>query len=176
MPFSSIELISTEEKELLLTGWNNTERDYDKSATVQSMFMRAAKAYPDNIAVICGESSLSYAELETISAKVAACLKMQGVAPGARVGVCFNRSLHLMTALLGVIRAGATYVPIDASYPKGRIEHIIQSAGIELIVTRANLQENLPATATFFDLDAFLLDADDFNETYHCDGTAEDIF
>ncbi len=174
--FSSLELISAEEKQLLLERWNDTARNYDRKATVQSMFLRAANAYPERKAVICGEEFLTYADLEIVSAKVAACLRAQGVAPGDRVGVCFNRSLHLMTALLGVVRAGATYVPIDASYPQGRINHIVQSAGIEFIVTKACLQENLPPSATIFDLDAFVQEADGFNDTYHCDGSAEDIF
>ena len=91
----------------------------------------------DAMAVVCGEASLSYGELWRRSGSVAAALVARGVTKEARVGVCAGRSVDLMVALLGVLRAGAAYVPLDPSYPAERVAFMLEDSGAQVVVTTA---------------------------------------
>lgn len=150
---SEIELLDDVERNQLLNEWNNTRHAYPVWQTVQQAFAKSAQQHANAIAVSCGNQELTYVELDRMSAALAGHLRASGVQPGACVGVCFDRSIHLMTALLGILRAGATYVPIDASYPAGRIAHIIAAADITLVLSRPHLVENLPETVAVLHVD-----------------------
>lgn len=130
-----------------LVEWNLTGRDYDRTVTVHESISRAAPAFANNKAVICGDAVLTYAELDAISNQFAHYLIASGVAPADNIAICVDRNLHLMSMLLGILKAGATYVPIDASYPESRIAYILQSASIDLVVTQRHLVNVLPSSA-----------------------------
>ncbi|MFF7877657.1 amino acid adenylation domain-containing protein [Streptomyces californicus] len=104
--------------------------------TLPRAFARVAAATPDAIALCDGGSELSYRELDERSARIAAGLRARGVRSGDRVGVCLERSAELVVTLLGVVRAGASYVPTDPAYPTDRLAHTVADAGLRVVVTR----------------------------------------
>lgn len=99
-------------------------------------FARIASATPDRVAVTDSGVGLTYRELDERSDRLAHGLRARGVAAGDRVGVCLERSAELVLTLLAVLKAGATYVPVDPAYPADRIAHTAQDAGLGLMVTR----------------------------------------
>ncbi|WP_243460101.1 amino acid adenylation domain-containing protein [Streptomyces sp. M54] len=104
--------------------------------TLPRAFARVAAAAPNAIALCDGGTELSYRELDERSARIAAGLRARGVRRGDRVGVCLERSAELVVTLLGVVRAGASYVPTDPAYPTGRLAHTVADAGLRVVVTR----------------------------------------
>ncbi|WP_416981588.1 amino acid adenylation domain-containing protein [Streptomyces sp. T028] len=104
--------------------------------TLPWAFARIAAARPDAVALCDGATELTYRELDERSARVAAGLLAHGVRPGDRVGVCLERTAELVVTLLGVVRAGAAYVPTDPAYPADRLAHTVADAGLRVVVTR----------------------------------------
>ncbi len=104
--------------------------------TVPSAFARIAAATPDRIAVTEGGAGLTYRELDERSTLLAHGLRHRGVTPGDRVGVCLERTAELVVTLLAVLKAGATYVPVDPAYPADRIAHTARDASLGVVITR----------------------------------------
>ncbi|MEU9997454.1 amino acid adenylation domain-containing protein [Streptomyces sp. NPDC050848] len=99
-------------------------------------FARMAAARPDAPAVGDGTTTLTYRELDRLADRLAHGLVARGVAPGDRVGICLERTNEIVAAMLGVLKAGAAYVPTDPAYPADRLAHTAQDAGLELVITR----------------------------------------
>ncbi|MFV2114050.1 amino acid adenylation domain-containing protein [Micromonospora sp. LOL_025] len=93
-----------------------------------------ARATPDAPAVSYGDDRLTYAQLDARAGRIAAALRARGCGPGTRVGVCLERSVDLVAALLGVLKAGAAYVPIDPTYPAERIRYTVEDSRVTLLV------------------------------------------
>ena len=89
-------------------------------------------------------SSLSYAELNTRANQLAHWLIAQGTQPDDLIGVCMERSVEMVVALLGIVKAGLAYVPFDPDYPAQRLEHMLEDASIKVLLTQAALQSVLP--------------------------------
>jgi amino acid adenylation domain-containing protein/non-ribosomal peptide synthase protein (TIGR01720 family) len=105
------------------------------SATVDRLFAEQVKSRPDAVAVVSGDTSVSYAELDEVSNRWARFLAERGIGPESVVGVVVPRSPQLVVLLLGVLKAGGAYLPIDAGYPAERIEFMLGDAGAQLVVT-----------------------------------------
>ncbi|MEU4272673.1 amino acid adenylation domain-containing protein [Streptomyces sp. NPDC026092] len=99
-------------------------------------FARVAAARPDAPAVGDGTTTLTYRELDALADRLARGLVARGVAPGDRVGICLERTNEIVAAMLGVLKAGAAYVPTDPAYPADRLAHTAQDAGLDLVITR----------------------------------------
>ncbi|MFF3852260.1 non-ribosomal peptide synthetase [Micromonospora sp. NPDC002575] len=102
--------------------------------TIAGRVARHARRRPDAPAVSCAGQQLTYAQLDARATRVARALAARGVAPGDRVGVCLDRSVDLIAVLLGVLRAGAAYVPVDPAYPAERIRYTVEDSGVALLV------------------------------------------
>ncbi|KIR62277.1 hypothetical protein TK50_30480 [Micromonospora haikouensis] len=102
--------------------------------TIAHRVARHARRRPDAPAVSCAGQRLTYAQLDARATRVARALAAHGVAPGDRVGVCLDRSVDLIAVLLGVLRAGAAYVPVDPAYPAERIRYTVEDSGVALLV------------------------------------------
>ncbi|MFF3865891.1 amino acid adenylation domain-containing protein [Micromonospora sp. NPDC001898] len=102
--------------------------------TIHDRIARHAATHPDAPAVSCAGERLTYGELDDRARRVARALTAHGVAPGDRVGVCLDRSVDLVAVLLGVLRAGAAYVPVDPAYPVDRIRYTVEDSGVALLV------------------------------------------
>jgi amino acid adenylation domain-containing protein len=141
----SVSLLSAAERQSLLTDWNATEREYPKNATFLDLFLSMARDDPRKTAVVCGRDKLSYSELNERSNRVANCLRSRSIGRGSLVGVFISRSINMLPALLGILKAGAAYVPIDPGYPKDRIAFVLEDTNVSLLVTERSLSEMLPA-------------------------------
>jgi len=175
---SAINMLSESEMDLQLNQWNQTGVAYDSTKTIHQWFMNQARETPDSVAVVFGDQQQTYRELDCASNIVAQYLIDQGVTQNDRVGLCLDRCLHVMTSIIAVLKAGATYVPLDANYPEGRIRHIVEDAEMCWVLTRESIQENLPKGEwTFIDVDDVLFKSEQSGEsgenTVNVDPSAE---
>ncbi len=167
LPLHQLDVLERAESRKQVIEWNNTAREYPRALTVDKLIQQTLPAHGERIAVRCGDEQLSHARLDQLSSQLAAYLVQQGVGPGSLVGVALDRNLHLMTAILAVIKTGAAYVPVDAAYPEDRIRYIVEQSGIQVVITRQHLTANLPNTARWLLLDEVLADATVLNAPFN---------
>ena len=119
-----------------LVAWNAaTVAPLEKSARVEQWVSRQAAATPDAIALIAQGTTLTYAALESRANRFANLLKTRGIASGMLVGVCLTRGPDLVPSLLGILKTGAAYVPLDPGFPKDRLQYMAEDAGVKLVIT-----------------------------------------
>ncbi|HST62605.1 MAG TPA: condensation domain-containing protein, partial [Longimicrobium sp.] len=143
---SRVTLLDEAERRQVLEAWNDTAAD-DPRALFHELFAEQAARVPNTPAVVYGDHSLTYAELDRRSARVAHHLRRRGAGPEVRVGLCLERGVDLLVGVLGVLRSGAAYVPLDPSHAAGRLAAVLADAGAPLLLTEAGLLERLPAFA-----------------------------
>jgi len=136
-PAHEITMLTEAEEHRLLYQWNATSTSYPRERCIQQLFEAQVERTPAAGAVIDGEENISYRELDRRANQLANHLRSRGVGPEDRVGICLERSVEMVAALLGILKAGAAYVPIDPSYPKERIEFIMADAAISVLLTSA---------------------------------------
>ncbi|HEX4704725.1 MAG TPA: amino acid adenylation domain-containing protein [Pseudonocardiaceae bacterium] len=141
---SQLPLLSDTELDQVLREWQGEVREY-RRAPVHTMIAEQVARTPDAQAVVFDGMSLTYAELDHRAAVLTHTLIAHGVAPDDVVGVAVERSLHVPTALLGVLKAGAAFVPIETTHPKDRIATILSDAGARIVLTTSDLLDRLPA-------------------------------
>ena len=150
---SALSIIPNEERIKLLE--NETSRAYPRDRCVHELFELQVERTPEAIAVIFEDQELSYTELNARANQLARELRARGVGPEVLVGILMQRSIEMVVALLGVLKAGGGYVPLDLSYPEERLAFIINDAGVSLVLTQqdvteiaAHSKENLPNLAS----------------------------
>ncbi|ENE2355198.1 amino acid adenylation domain-containing protein [Serratia marcescens] len=136
-PVCSLAVVPEAERELLLHGWNRTERDYPLDQTLAALFEQQVRRTPNATALVSGAESLSYAQLNARANRLAHALIARGVGPDSRVAVCAERGLNMVTALFGILKAGGAYVPLDPAYPGERLQYILQDADPVLLLADA---------------------------------------
>src|SRR5205807_10582749 len=109
------------------------------------LFEEQVERAPGAVALSMGGEQLSYAELDARANRLAHHLRAQDVGPEVRVGICLERSPELVVGLLGILKAGGAYVPRDPSYPRERLEWMLEDSGAELLLTSESLAGRLPA-------------------------------
>jgi len=144
---SQLPLLTEEERRQQLEEWNATQVDYPVDKGVHQLFSAQALRTPSRVAVSWGKIELSYEELDRRSNQLARYLLAQGVSAGAMVGLCLERSSDMVVALLGVLKTGAVYVPLDPAFPADRLQYMLEDAAIGLLLTQESLCEVLPAYA-----------------------------
>ncbi|MDJ0674319.1 MAG: amino acid adenylation domain-containing protein [Calothrix sp. MO_167.B42] len=112
--------------------------------TLHQWFADTVGKYGDRTALVYGESSITYNQLESRSNQISHFLKKQGVGPDKKVVICLERSPELILAMLGVVKAGGVYVPVDPAYPRDRIEYTVTDCQAQLILTTTGLSSLLP--------------------------------
>ncbi len=144
-PIATVPVLSDGERRLLRE-CNATRQEYERSTCLHTLVARQAAATPQAIAVT-DESGLelTYGELEARAANIAGQLHRMGVGRGARVGVCVERSALLPAVLLGVLEAGAAYVPLDPAFPEARLSFMASDAKLAAVVTSQELSDKVPA-------------------------------
>ncbi|MEV6042385.1 amino acid adenylation domain-containing protein, partial [Streptomyces xanthochromogenes] len=133
-PLSHLAILSDEEHRYAVVEFNDTAVPLPELSLAE-LFVRQVARTPDAPAVMDGESSLTYAELDVRADRFAGGLVARGVRPGDAVGVLLRRSVETVTTVLGLMKAGAVYVPLDVRYPAERIRHVLTDAGVSLVVT-----------------------------------------
>jgi amino acid adenylation domain-containing protein len=118
-----------------LAEWNKTGSEYPRELCVHTAFEEQVTRTPDKTAVIDQRNRLSYQELNELANRLARRLITKGVQPGTLVGVSLNRSVEMMIALLGILKAGAAYVPLDPAYPEQRLDFLVDDSQVNVVVT-----------------------------------------
>ncbi|MDB5072254.1 MAG: amino acid adenylation domain protein [Candidatus Eremiobacteraeota bacterium] len=131
---SELPLLTAAEREQLLVAWTATA-DETWNDGPHELFAAQARLQPDAVAVVCGDETCSYGELNRRANQMAHFLRSIGAGPEVRVGVCLERSLDMVVALLGILKAGAAYVPLDAAYPAERLSFMLADARVAVVLT-----------------------------------------
>jgi len=135
---SQLPMLSAAEKGTILHSWNATEAEYPKTKCVHQIIDEQALRTPSAIAATFESDCISYRELGCKSNQLAHWLRSNGAANGTLVGISIEPSLEMLTAILGVLKAGAAYVPLDPHYPQERLAFIRQDAALKIVLTRDN--------------------------------------
>src|SRR5262245_22214385 len=138
-------MLSDEEREQVLRGWNDTAVAFDATSTVHELVEAQAARTPHAVAVQCKDDRLTYAELNARANQVAHYLRRQGVSPETRIGIAVERSVDMLVGLIGIHKAGAAYVPLDPSYPAERLAYMIKDGGVSILVTQEPLLDEVPS-------------------------------
>lgn len=144
-PLLSLSLLTTAEQEQLKI-WNQTEVAYPLDRCLHHWIEDQVERTPDGIAVIFGNTQLTYRELNQRANQLAHHLQQLGVEPDTLVGICVERSLEMVIGLLGILKAGGAYVPLDPSYPSERLALMLQDAQVPILLTQQALLNILPPT------------------------------
>ena len=132
---SDLPLLAQREREQLLVQWNATQVDFAQDVCVHQLFEQQVERTPDAVALVFEDQLLSYAELNRRANQLAHYLQGLGVGPERLVGICMQRSLEMVVALLAVLKAGGAYVPLDPAYPAERLALMLMDSQVQVILT-----------------------------------------
>jgi amino acid adenylation domain-containing protein len=155
-PIAELNLLGELERNQLLVDWNATTAEYPRDLTIPRAFEEQVRRTPDAIALVDGFQRITYREVERRANQVANALIQRGVRPEMPVGVYMKRSAEAIIAILGAIKAGGLYVPLDTSQPKHRLHLLIRTGDCRTVLTHRALQHDLPAP-----VNPILLDPDE---------------
>src|ERR1700735_5185789 len=131
----------------VLAALNRTAREFPRGRSLAELVEAQAALTPRVDAVQDAQRRLTYAELEQRASAIAAGLAAAGAGPGGFVGVCLQRSVETVAALLGVLKTGAAYIPLDPAYPAARLALMVEDAGCDLVLTERAASAFAPQTA-----------------------------
>ncbi|MCK4260292.1 MAG: amino acid adenylation domain-containing protein, partial [Halanaerobiales bacterium] len=155
-----IEMLASEEKNELLFDFNDTSKEYLEKETIYQLFEELVEREPDKIAVCFEDQKISFKELNAKANQLAGVLQEKGVQADTSVGLIIDRSVEMITGILGILKAGGAYLPMDSGYPTERIEYMIKDSGTELLLTNSKLQVN-------FDLPIEVIDIESISANYN---------
>ncbi|MFZ0320634.1 MAG: amino acid adenylation domain-containing protein [Candidatus Sulfotelmatobacter sp.] len=133
---SQIPMLTQAERQQLLVDWNQTQADYPSDACIHRLFEAQARKSPHAIAIEAEDARITYGELNRRANQLAHYLVRLGVRTESLVGICLNRGMDLMIALLGTLKAGAAYVPLDPGYPRQRLASMLRDAQLKFVLTQ----------------------------------------
>ncbi len=130
-----ISVLSQEELETVTRGFNQTAAAFDRNLCVHQSFAERAAEHPDKTAVVFEGTAFTYRQLDEMSNSLAHLLRSQGVGPGDIVPIISRRSHLILVSIFGILKAGAAYMPVDPTYPKDRVDYMLDLAGAKLALT-----------------------------------------
>ncbi|HEV2844920.1 MAG TPA: amino acid adenylation domain-containing protein, partial [Thermoanaerobaculia bacterium] len=136
---SALPMLSGAERRQLVLEWNEAPAESLGAETLHERFAAQAARSPEAVAVVCEGASLTYGDLDRRGNQIANHLIGLGVVPGDLVGLRLERSLEMVAAILGVLKAGAAYVPLDPAYPAERLAFMIEDSGVSIVLTGESL-------------------------------------
>jgi amino acid adenylation domain-containing protein/FkbM family methyltransferase len=143
-----LDVLDAAERQQLLVEWNRTELEYARDSCLHEAFAAQAARTPDTAAVMFQDRQLTFGELNMRANQLAHHLRSLGVGPEMLVGLCVERSVEMIVGLLGILKAGAAYLPIDPDYPAERIAFMIEDAGIEVLLSSGAQLDSLAGRVT----------------------------
>ncbi len=146
-PVDRLPLLIKAEQDLLLFTWNSTRADYPSEKCIHHLFEEQVQRTPDALAVISESESLTYRELDARANQLARYLQGLGVTPDSLVGICLDSSPELVVAILGTLKAGGAYIPLDPNYPEQRISFMLADARAQVLLTRQSLLSKVGDTS-----------------------------
>ncbi|WP_370644037.1 amino acid adenylation domain-containing protein [Myxococcus sp. RHSTA-1-4] len=141
---SRLPLLPEPERHRLLVEWNDTAAPLPETCLAHRLFEAQAARTPDAVAVSFEGQELRYRELDARANQLAWHLRGLGVGPEVRVGLCMERSLELVVGILGILKAGGAWLPLDPTYPMARLGLMMRDAGAPVVVTQEHLADELP--------------------------------
>ncbi|CAM8765052.1 non-ribosomal peptide synthetase [Burkholderia pseudomallei] len=144
---TGLPLLGEAERAQVLHGWNETGRAYARDACLHQLFEAQVSRTPEAAAVICGDETLSYTDLDARADRLAHYLRGQGVGPDTRVGLALGRGVEMMTGLLAILKAGGAYVPLDPGYASERLRAILDDSRPAIVLADAAGRTALDALA-----------------------------
>jgi len=142
MKISNISVLSKKEKKQLLLDFNDTWERYPQEKTIHQLFEEQVENRGDNPGVIFNKEQLSYREVNKKANRLARELRAKGVKQDTMVGIIVGRSLEMVVGILGILKSGGAYLPIDPDYPQERIEYILDDCNAELVLLQSQLSKN----------------------------------
>ena len=154
-PISKLPLLTERELQQALREWNSTKTDWGPEKCLHQLFEAQAECMPDAVALAFREEIVTYAVLNGRANQLANYLRTVGVGPETIVAICLERSVEMVVGVLGILKAGAAYLPLDPYEPGERLREMLQEAGGPFILTQHHLSQSvLPPTLQHFSLDA----------------------
>ncbi|CAJ4555607.1 syringomycin synthetase [Burkholderia pseudomallei] len=144
---AELDVLPAAERTQVLHGWNETGRAYARDACLHQLFEAQVSRTPEAAAVICGDETLSYTDLDARANRLAHYLRGQGVGPDTRVGLALGRGVEMMTGLLAILKAGGAYVPLDPGYASERLRAILDDSRPAIVLADAAGRAALDALA-----------------------------
>jgi len=142
---SEISLVPAAERHQLVYAWNATKQPLPEMACIHRLFEQAVDAAPDAVAAIRENEVMTYRELNARANQLARYLRRLGVGAESLVGINLDRSFELLVGLMGILKAGAGYAPLDPNYPADRLDFMIRDAGLTVILTKQSLSDSMPS-------------------------------
>ncbi len=164
-----IEILSINEKNRILYDFNNTDAHYPANKTIHQLFEEQVERTPDHLALV-GEGQrspifISYKELNCQSGRLAELLRSKGVLPDTLVGIMMDRSVELVMGIIGILKSGSAYLPVNPDYPQNRIHFILNDSSVKILVTRSDLFEKRESTLSWVgkrDFETVFFNPDEF--------------
>ena len=141
---SDLPLLTEPEKHQLLEEWNDTKRDYPSNKCIHQLFEEQVERTPGAVAIVFEDQQFTYRELNDRANQLGRYLRKLGVGPDIVVGMCLERSLEMVIALLGVLKSGGAYLPLDPTYPEARLGYMLNDSGVAVLLTFQALTRRLP--------------------------------
>ncbi len=151
---SELPLLGEAERRQVVVDWNNTATEYPREKCIHELFEAQAERTPNAVAVVFGNQSVTYQELNYRANRLAHYLKKYSVGPDVLVGICLDRSLEMIVGLLAILKAGGAYVPIEVTYPRDRITFMLADSETPVLLTHQRLLDRLPKPANAVCLDS----------------------
>lgn len=143
-PSSELQVLTIEGQQDMLAEWNSTHADYPRDKCMHELFEQRASETPNAIAVVCGSQQLTYQEVNWKANQLANYLRKLGTGPDSLVGVSMYRSLEMIIGILGTLKAGAAYVPLDPAYPQKRLASMMEDVDLRVLLTTHDMLTVLP--------------------------------
>jgi amino acid adenylation domain-containing protein len=142
---SELEILPAAERHRLLYDWNDTRVDETDWACLHEMFEQQVRLTPEATALVFGPEQLTYRELNGRANQLARHLRKQGAGAETIVGICLERSLEVVVAVFGALKAGSAYLMLDPAYPAERLAFMLEDANVPVLVTQQKLRDKVPA-------------------------------
>src|SRR6185369_9370117 len=143
---SDLPILANQERQQILVDWNNSAIDFDSKLCAHELIETQAATRPEATALACDDKYLSYGKLNAQANQLARYLRDLGAGPEQRVGVCMQRSAEMVVAQLGILKAGAAYVPLDTAYPQLRLQYMVEDSGARVLLVDEAGGEKLTET------------------------------
>ncbi|MBN2391913.1 MAG: AMP-binding protein, partial [Anaerolineae bacterium] len=143
-PLVTLSMLSLTERQQVLVDWNATRVDFPDTRCVHQLFEAQVERTPDAVAVVGGQQTLTYRELNRRANQLAHHLQSLGMGPETLVGLYIERTPEMIVSLLGILKAGGAYVPLDPAYPSARLATILEDVQVCFLITQQHLAKTLP--------------------------------
>jgi amino acid adenylation domain-containing protein len=143
-PSSELQVLTIDSQHHMMAEWNSTHADYPRDKCMHELFEQRVSETPGAIAVVCGSQQLTYQELNWKANQLANYLRKLGAGPDVLIGICMYRSLEMIIGILGTLKAGAAYVPLDPAYPQKRLASMIEDVDLGVLLTTHDMRAVLP--------------------------------